>query len=305
MSPVPSGHDWLARAREVEEAGFSTLLVSDHLERSPFAPMSALGAVAATTTRLRLGTLVLNNDFRPPAVLVKELGTLALLAPGRVEIGLGAGWMLQDYEQSGLHFDSGAVRVARLGETVEVVDQWFSGHAVTYRGSYVRVAEMPPVPAPPPQRPPLLLGGGGRGILTLAGRAADIVSVNWSIRSGRRGTESVSTGTPERTDRKLEWVREAATGRSAFPELHCHCYLLAITHRKRDATAAVGHWQRSIGAQVEIEELLQSPHVLVGSLEEICERILADRARWGFSYRTFYDHALPDARRVLERLGNS
>lgn len=305
MAPILSGSDWLTQARDVEEAGFSTLLVSDHLERSPVAPLAALGAIAATTTRLRLGTLVINNDFRPVAVLVKELGTLALLAPGRLEIGLGAGWMLQDYEQSGLPFDSGSVRVARLAETVDVVAQWFSGRSVTVEGSYVTVREMPPVPAPAPQRPPVLLGGGGRSILTLAGRAADIVSVNWSIPAGRRGTESVSTGTPARTDRKIEWVLEAAAGRTTFPELHCHCYLLAITRRKQDATAAVGHWQRSIGAHVDVKELLQSPHVLVGSLDEICERILADRARWGFSYRTFYDHALPDASRVLERLGSA
>ena len=112
-----SGADWADKARKVEALGYSVLLVPDHLAEL-LAPLPALAAAATATKHLRVGTAVLNNDFRHPVLLAREAATLDVLSDGRLELGLGAGHMQSEYEQAGLTFDPGATRVERLAEAV-------------------------------------------------------------------------------------------------------------------------------------------------------------------------------------------
>jgi probable F420-dependent oxidoreductase len=301
MSPVSSGADWLEHVRTVEAAGFSTLLLSDHFSSSPLAPIPAIAAAAAATTDLHVGSLVLNNDFRHPAVLAKEVLTLELLAPGRVEVGLGAGWMAQDYEQSGIDCERPGVRVQRFTETLDILRQQLDGERTTSSGSFYGVSRMPAVPAPDPRhRTPLLVGGSGRRMLTLAAQRADIVSVNWDVSAGAVTSDAVSSGTGSPTDERIGWVREAACARLDAIELHVQCYLLKVTDSPLEAVAA---WCAALGADADPAEVADSPHVLVGSEAAIDEKLHAMRERWGFSYVSFLDSQMPKAIGIVDRLG--
>src|SRR5438067_12499765 len=115
ISKGASGEDWIAKAKKIEELGYSTLFMPDHFD-DQFAPMPAMAVAAAATTTLRVGSLVFDNDYKHPLVLAKEAATLDVLSGGRLELGLGAGWMRTDYEQSGLAYDPPGVRIDRMLE---------------------------------------------------------------------------------------------------------------------------------------------------------------------------------------------
>lgn len=300
MSKVASGASWLEHARRVESEGFSTLLLSDHFGSSPLAPVPAIAAAATVTSELHLGSLVLNNDFRHPAVLAKEVLTLELLAPGRVEIGLGAGWMSQDYEQSGIDFEQPSARIGRLAETVDILRQQLDGETTTHLGPRYRLTGMPAVPARDQgHRPPLLIGGNGRRMLTLAAQSADIVSINWNVRAGVVTAEAVSSGSDSPTDERIAWVRAAARDRFAALELHVQCYLLKITDRPLDAIAS---WCSALGAEIDPTTVTGSPYILAGSVQQIIEKLLAMRERWNISYVSFLDSQLAAAAEIVQRL---
>ena len=136
--------------------------------------MVALAVAAEATTTLRVGTLVLDNDFRHPVVLAREAATLDVVTGGRFELGLGAGWMTTDYEQSGIPMERPSVRVARLAESLEILQAMWRTGSATFTGEYYRVTEAQGLPTPVTAGgPPLIIGGGGQRILTLAGRYAD------------------------------------------------------------------------------------------------------------------------------------
>ena len=200
------------RARFAEGAGFATFQMSDHFDRSPLSPMPALAAVAQVTSDIRLGTLVLDNDFRHPALLAKKISTLDELSEGRAEIGLGAGWMVDDYAVSGIPYDPPGVRVSRLRDAVEILKAVLTGGAegTTLKNECFAVNGLRSVP-PPVQRPapPLLLGGGSKRVLRLAGAEADVVGANMMLAEGSLGTRAMSRAQREATREKIAWVRKA------------------------------------------------------------------------------------------------
>ena len=101
---APSGAAWRDLARKAESLGYSTLYVPDHFD-GVWGPFTALAVAAEATTTLNVGSLVLANDFRHPVVLAREVATLDLVTEGRVELGIGAGWLRDDYDQSGIAYD--------------------------------------------------------------------------------------------------------------------------------------------------------------------------------------------------------
>src|SRR5215210_6083911 len=208
-----SREEWEAKVRRLEDLGYSTVCVPDHFD-DQLAPIPALTAAAAATSTLRVGTLVLDNDYRHPLLTAKEAATVDLLSAGRFELGLGAGWMSSDYEQSGIALDPPGLRIERLEEALAIVKGLFAGGKFSFAGRHYTVTRHPGTPRPV-QRPypPILVGGGGRRILSLAGREADIVSVNFDLRSGSIGPQVGATATAEGTAEKLRWVREAAGDR--------------------------------------------------------------------------------------------
>src|ERR1019366_3153826 len=208
---APSATAWKEKARQVESLGYSALYLPDHFT-DQLSPIAGLMSAADATTRLRVGSLVFDNDYRHPVVLAKEAATLDLLSGGRLELGLGAGWMRTDYEESGIAYDPPGVRVDRFAEGVAVVAGLLeSDGPFSFSGKHYTVTEHTLLPRPGQRpRPPLIRGGGGRRVLTLAGKLGDIVSINVDLRAGTGGPETAPNASPDATRQKVAWVREAA-----------------------------------------------------------------------------------------------
>ena len=213
-----TGEEWVEKARRIESLGYSTLVMPDGLRYPAFAPMPALAVAAAVTTSLRVGTYVVANDYRNPVVLAKEAATVDVLSGGRFELGIGAGRPNagDDNRMMGIGFDSGAVRVARMAESLALVKALLAGEPAEATGPHYAVASAAIGPRPVQRpRPPILVAGSGRRLLSLAAREADIVAL------GVPPTES-EAGLAER----IGWLREAAGPR--FDQLELNLNLMAV-----------------------------------------------------------------------------
>ena len=279
--PFP-GMGWLDTAREVEALGYSTVFVPDHLDEGP-GPIAALAAFASVTTTLNVGALVLDCDFRHPAVLARELATVDALSEGRLEVGLGAGWKALDYERSGIPMDRAGVRVSRLIEHAAVLRGLWGEGPFSFAGDHYTITDMDGTPAPHrPGGPPILVGGGAPRLLRWAGSAADIVGVNASIHSGEIDQDAADDAMAERIDEKVGWVREGAGDR--FADLELNAWL---------AAAEISEDPALPGAMAELfgtdeASFRASPLALVGAPGEVAEALHERRERWGYSY-----HVIP------------
>lgn len=291
VAPMPrwqgSRAQWRDSIRRIEDLGFSTLSISDHLTAGwVMDPMTALTAAAEMTSRIRLLTLVLANDFRHPVVLHKAFATLDVLSEGRVEIGLGAGWMPSDYESAGIPFDSPGVRLVRLEESVAVITGLFGEQPVDFDGTHYHLRGMEGLPKPVQQpQPPIMLGGGGRRALELAGRVADIVGVHAQLSDSGPGSEAAADLRADRIAEKVEWVNSAwqQAGRGEpGPELQHTVYLVEVTDSPGGARRSVSTFSQALAA--DEAAMADSPSVLVGSVDACVEKLVELRERFGFSY---------------------
>lgn len=296
-----------ATARRIEELGYYSLLWQDHYagpgpamsaaQHPPqnIASIPAAAVAAQATTALVVGFRVLCIDYHHPVVLAKEIATLDLLSCGRVEAGLGAGWMASEYAAMGIAFDPAGVRIARLAEAIAVVDQCLGGGTVAFSGDYFRVRGFDGSPAPTQRpRPPIAVGGGGRRVLELAARAADIVSVNLDMRSGRFDGEAIASSVEDRMAQKAGWIRRAAGSRADALTIELGAHFVAITN---DADAAL---EAMLGLPSDVGR--RHPHALVGSVEEICDVLEERRSRYGVSYITIQERVAEAFAPVVERL---
>jgi len=270
---------WRALARKVEDLGWSTLTVADHLDDA-LAPIPALMAAADATTALRIGTMVLANDYRHPVVVAKEAATLDVLTGGRFELGLGAGWSTTDYAATGIPLERPGIRIDRLTEALAVLrDLWTDGPC-TFQGQHYRIDGLDGLPRPStPGGPPLMIGGGGQRVLRLAGRHADVVGINVNLAAGVIDERAFPDGTPASTDRKVAWVRDAAAGRPISPELQVRVHLAMVTD---DRDAVIDDLAPAFG--LTPDEARATPHALVGSVDQIYDQLIERRERWGISY---------------------
>lgn len=279
LATADSGQEWTALAAEAEQLGYSTLLIPDHFGKQ-LAPTPALAAAAAATTHLRVGSLVLDNDFRHPVVTAKEAATLDVLSGGRLELGIGAGWLASDYERSGIPMDPATARVDRLAEALTVLKGLFADGRFSFKGDHYQITDYEARPKPTQKpHPPLLVGGGGSKVLSLAAREVDIVGVNPKITSGRVDRDSSRDTRAEATDRKLEQVRKAAGERYADIEINFLIFACTITEDRKGTLDALAD---SFG--MTPEELSEAPHAWIGNVDEICEQLIAGRERWDASY---------------------
>ena len=226
VSRTATAAEWRDLARKAEDLGYATLYVPDHLD-DQWAPMVALAVAAEATTTMRVGTLVLDNDFRHPVLMAKEAATLDAMTGGRFELGLGAGWLRADYDQSGIPMDPPAARVARLAEALEIIRAMWQTGSATFEGAHYSVTDVVGGPAPlTPGGPPLVIGGGSRRILELAGRHADIVSVVPSLAAGYIGPEVAAEAVVEKYADRVRWALDAAGERAG--ELELQCWTVAV-----------------------------------------------------------------------------
>jgi probable F420-dependent oxidoreductase len=298
---------WLAHVRRAEALGYATFLIRDHFVPDFFgdqyAPFAALMAAACATTTLRVGTIVIDNDYRHPVLLAKEAATLDLLSGGRFELGLGAGWLQKEYEQAGMAYDPPGVRIGRLAESIAVLKGLFADGPVTFRGEHYNIADLHGFPKPAQRpHPPLLIGGGNRRILRLAGREANSVGIL---------TTSVATGTvvdatderlPAAVERKIAWVREGAGER--FPQIELSLIATVILTDDRRGRA-----ERLIAKRgwsgVAVEDALAMPSLLIGTVDEIAADLVARRERYGFSYYIVADGDMENFAPLVARLAGT
>ncbi|MEV5709004.1 TIGR03621 family F420-dependent LLM class oxidoreductase [Actinoallomurus sp. NPDC052274] len=285
---------WAAKARRLEDSGFDVLLVPDHLVGPRFAPIAALTAAACATARLRVGTLVFANDFRHPAVLAKEAATIDLLSGGRLEFGLGTGWMARDYAGAGLPLDPPGTRISRLAEAIQVLKGLWRGGPYSFTGEHYTLGglEQRPLPVQRPH-PPLVLGGGGPRMLRLAAREADVVNLTLRVRADGSGPDTADGG-PDAFRHKIEVVREAAGSR--FEAIELGTSVLRVgPGRATEAWSAADPAAQS-----------GTPQVLTGETPAVCDALRRWRDDLGVSYYVLHNEADLDAfAPVVERLAGT
>ena len=290
----------IEQAQHVEALGYSVFGLADHLVR-PFAPIVAGVSVADHTTTLRITQTVLAQDFRNPVILAKELATLDVLSEGRLQVGLGAGWLRQEYEDASLEFRSASGRIARLEEMAIILKGLFAEAPFSFESEHYCINAVTGSPRPVQQpRPPIMIGGGGRKVLSVAARQADIVQLMPSNRGGRTSL------TPDQfseaaIDEKIGWIHDAAGGRIDEIELSAQLLECAVTddpegHLSDFADRIAAVTERMGGGRLDLgaDDLRKSPIVAVGPLDEVCEKLIATRDRFGISYFNAPMDAKPD-----------
>lgn len=277
---APSGAaQWRETARRIESLGYATATMPDHFTEQ-FAPMPALQALLDATTTLRAGALVFDNDYKHPAILAKELATMDVLSDGRVEIGLGAGWMRTDYDQLGLDYDRAGVRIDRFVEGLAVIRGAMGPGPFSFSGTHYEISEYDGQPKPVQTPcPPVLIGGGGPRVLRIAAQEADIVGINGTLSTGEFGEAAFATMALDAVADKVAIVADAAGERIGDIELNIRTFFNKVTD---DRDAAVGRIARAVG--VDATMLETSPFALIGSHSSIVEDLLAMREQFGFSY---------------------
>jgi probable F420-dependent oxidoreductase len=308
-----SGQQWTGTARRAEDLGYSALFTTDHYfgpgdisatsghRPVDVAPLTAMTAAAMATTRLRVGCRVFCVDYHNPVVLAKELATLDMLSEGRVEVGLGAGWVAAEYEGLGITMDRPGVRIERLAEVVEVLKAHWDGKPLDIQRTYVRASGFAGRPRPVQQpHPPIFIGGGAPRVLKLAGRLADIVSINFNNAAGKLGPGSVASSTREATEEKISWIREGAGDRFGDIELELAAYFVAISEDPRDALEAMAR-----RFSVTPETLAEHPHALIGSVPQVCDRLEQRRSELGVSYINVAQRSMEAFAPVVARLAGT
>jgi probable F420-dependent oxidoreductase len=306
--------EWVTLARKVEDHGYSTLHVADHLlgpgskiegtghRVQTLALIPALTSAAMATTTLRIGSRMACVSYHLPTVLTKEMASIDVLSEGRLEIGLGAGWLVNEYEALGIPFESAGARIRLLRETAEFMRMAYADEAeVDYRGEFIQSAGYRAVPATVQRpRPPLMIGGGAPKVLGLAGELADIVSVNFNNSSGVVGAGSISSSTQDETHKKIGWIRDGAGDRFEQLELETAAYFISIEGRSQITEDAVAARTGLAG-----DDLRRFPHAAVGSVDAVCEELIRRREEYGFSYITVGDAHLDAFIPIVERLSGT
>ncbi len=312
-----SATDWRDQARQAEAVGFSTFSVADHVigpgpalaaTNHPVQNVAAVPAMAVAieaTDTINVGARVFCTDYRQPVMFAKELATLDFFAGGRLEIGIGCGWLQGEYDAMGVPWDRAGVRLDRMEETLDLIRQHFGDDEIHVDGEHVHAAGFTGVPKSPGGLPPIMIGGGAPRVLGIAGREADIISLNFDNRSGKIGPAGVGSSTAALTAEKIEHIRAGAAERrdaKRFEDLEIEigAYFTVVTDQ-RDATLA----QMAPMFQLEPDQFADHPHALIGSVEQICDQLVERRETYGISYVTFGASAAASVAPIVERLADT
>ncbi|MDX5453532.1 MAG: TIGR03621 family F420-dependent LLM class oxidoreductase, partial [Rhodococcus sp. (in: high G+C Gram-positive bacteria)] len=265
-------------ARKAEELGYDSFMIPDHLGNQ-VGPMAALGALAVATDKIRLGTAVLANGFRHPAILAKDAATVDVLSGGRLELGIGAGWMKEEFDKAGIAYERPGVRIEKLEESLQILDVLLRGRECNFEGKHYRIDGLKGSPRPRQgPRPPIAVGGGGPKMLALAAKYADIISV--ATPTNRDGRLLLSGITMGKTVERVDVIRRAAGDRFDDIELNWTITMILVTDdREQTAEMALAALDQGFPPNIEVDvrltvdEILESPYLAIGSYEEIAEQI--------------------------------
>jgi probable F420-dependent oxidoreductase len=305
-----SGKEWRELARKAEASGFSSFHLADHIigpgpalaatghPVQTVAAIPAMAVAAEATSTIKVGCRVLCVDYRNPVMLAKEVATLDFFSEGRLELGLGAGWLQGEYEAIGVPFDRAGVRIDRFEEVIALLRASFAEGELNINTPHVHAVGFEAVPKPfTKSGPPIMIGGGAKRILTIAGREADIVSLNFNNSSGKLGADGIGSSTAELTDQKIQWIKDGAGARFDQIEIEIAAYFTIVTP---DGEGTRAKMAPMFGMTPEV--FAEHPNALIGSVDEICDRIVERRERFGISYVSFGASVIDAVIPVVERL---
>jgi probable F420-dependent oxidoreductase len=305
-----SGKEWRELARKAEASGFSSFHLADHIigpgpaltatghPVQTVAAIPAMAVAAEATSTIKVGCRVLCVDYRNPVMLAKEVATLDFFSEGRLELGLGAGWLQGEYEAIGVPFDRAGVRIDRFEEVIALLRASFAEGELNIDTPHVHAVGFEAVPKPfTKSGPPIMIGGGAKRILTIAGREDDIVSLNFNNSSGKLGAAGIGSSTAEITDQKIQWIKDGAGARFDQIEIEIAAYFTIVTP---DGEATRAKMAPMFGMTPEV--FAEHPNALIGSVDEICDRIVERRERFGISYVSFGASVIDSVIPVVERL---
>jgi probable F420-dependent oxidoreductase len=294
LTAASSAGEWRSLCQRAEDLGYAGISISDHFS-AQLAPIPALAAAAAVTTRVRLGFNVLANDFRHPAVLAKELATIDLLSDGRLVAGIGAGWMTNDYAATGIALDRPGVRIERLEEAVTILRGLWAEGPFTFAGTHYRINDLDGLPKPIQNLPPC--SSAGVRLASSAGRMADVVGIALDNRSGAVGTDTWQSARVASTQDKLSWIAKGAEGRATPPRISVRVLHVAVTDDRARAADDI-----AASSGLAAGEALSSPHALIGTVDEIVADLRARQRSLGFCDYVVSQSALDALAPVLAAL---
>ena len=279
-----NGKEWADIAKQAEDLGYVSLQIDDHYTKQ-LAPVPAMMAAACATSTLKVGTLVAGNDFRNPVVFAKEAATIDMLSDGRFMLGLGAGWMKEDYTITGIQQDDAMTRIHRMEEAIDVMRGLWGAGPFSHSGRFYSVSEIDAWPKPVSSIP-IIVGGGGEKLLAMAGRKADIVGINPKIVGRSINPRSMATAAADVVDEKIRFVKAGAGDRFDDIELSLQVFVTVVTD---DPKGVAEKYAPAFGLPPEV--VLTAPYFQIGSVEQINENLLALRERWGINYIAFQQDA--------------
>ncbi|MEZ4523498.1 MAG: TIGR03621 family F420-dependent LLM class oxidoreductase [Thermomicrobiales bacterium] len=298
VSGGESGTEFIGQVKRIEEIGFTSVSMVDHFNRT-FAPVPALTAAAMAAPSLRVLATVFNNDLRNPVLFAKEMATIDQISDGRLDIGLGAGWLERDYLESGTSYDRPGTRIERLEEAIRIMKRAWSGEEFSFKGEHYTVKNHRGYPLPVQQlHPPIYIGGGGRRLLSVAGRQADIIGVH--VRNGRDWSDDREDNLRVEIEKKIGWIRDAAGGRFAGIRLALLVFAARIVTSESERDA---EYRRIAEANnMTIEAAVDSPYYLVGTAGELAHQFLELQESFGFSHFTIGGRDVEGFGPVLDEL---
>ncbi|MBM3730345.1 MAG: TIGR03621 family F420-dependent LLM class oxidoreductase [Actinobacteria bacterium] len=290
-----NGKEWADIARQAEDLGYVSLQIDDHYTKQ-LAPIPAMMAAACATSTLKVGTLVAGNDFRNPVVFAKEAATIDVLSGGRFMLGLGAGWMKEDYTITGIEQDDAMTRIHRMEEAIDVMRGLWGAGPFSHAGRFYSVSEIDAWPKPV-SGIPIIVGGGGEKLLAMAGRKADIVGINPKIVGRSINPRSMATAAADVVDEKIRYVKAGAGDRFDEIELSLQVFVTVVTN---DPQGVAEKYAPAFGLPPEV--VLTAPYFQIGSVEQIKENLIALRERWGINYIAFQQDATAAMEPVVAEL---
>jgi probable F420-dependent oxidoreductase len=297
MRTAHSRVEWDQKIRQAESLGYDIVLVPDHVVGDRLGTSPALAAAAYVTGSMRIGSFVYLNDFRHPAMLAKDVITLDILSEGRFELGIGAGWMLDEYERTGIAFDAAATRIERMAEALQIVKQLCGGGPVSRQGVHYQIDNLTVEPrCVQLPHPPVFIGSGGRRGLTLAAHEADIVGINF-VMPPDPSRQAITDIGENQLKQRLGWIRHAAGDRFDALELNVLIQeVCLVPDRRRELARVSSEW----GApEPDIDE---SPYVAIGSAEQIADQMRRRRSEFGITYYTVFEQFMEPFAAVIQRL---
>jgi probable F420-dependent oxidoreductase len=297
-----SREEFIRYCRDAERFGYHGVFTADHLgSPSPFPP---LVLAAQVTEHLRVGTMVLNVPFWNAHLLAREVATADVLTDGRLELGVGAGHMKWEFDAAGLPWRPLPERVAEVAATLDELERVFGADGYPQRREVEQMTGRAPL-APVQHTgldgtgPPLIIGGTGNRILALAAQRADTVALGGLIQAPGQPPGTFLLQTAAQADERVAYIRAQAGDRFAELELHALIQSVVVTPDRRAAAEQV---IAEHGLNLTPDEVLETPFLLLGTVEELAAQLRERRERFGLSYLTVHEPYMAALAPVIERL---